>query len=485
MRITAGGSRTIITGINFSPSIDQPVVRMLDGLLERQRVDEDAEAVFMLHIAQVAPTFLDRGKSVCQPCGELAAAIRTATLSVTQDYCRRRKREEKDAAAHERWLDRRSRSKPAISLKDAVIAVLDEAIKKASGDGVCEFSDRDLYYAARELVQQHTDAALTQSYFDQVVDRWEVTHGLIEGRLRDPRGFLQEPHTGQRIPLGTKAVDEYEIPLYLYDTIVYVEKKGMLSKFELGRIGERFDCAIMASEGYAVRAAKALIDAAQQGHKMKVLCFHDADPDGYNIARKLSEATGAHRYDIEIIDAGLHLPEAVKMGLATESFTRKKALPKSLSFTDMEREYFTGEPRLVTGRNGKPKRHWINCRRVELNALSADPHAFVAWIEKKLKKFGVAQKLVPPRKVILQRGQGPAGDAAAGQGQDAADGDCSTWMPRSRRSLTIWCARSRSIRWPTALPCGPRRSCRNRGPCASMASFPMRRVGLMVRFAGA
>lgn len=397
------GDRTIITGINFSPSIDEPVVRMLDGLLEHQRVDDEAAVVFMLHIAQVEPTFLNRGKSVCQPCAELAAAIRAATLAVTQDYCRRRKREEKDAAAREKWLDRQIRKRPAVNMKEAVIAVLPEAVRKASGNGVCEFSDRDLYYAARELVQQHTDAALTQSYFDKIVDEWEIAHGLIDGRLRDPRGFLQEPHTGRRIPLGTKSVDDYEIPLYLYDTILYVEKKGMLSKFELGRIGERFDCAIMASEGYAVRAAKALIDAAQRGHKMKVLCFHDADPDGYNIARKLAAATGAHRYDIEIIDVGLHLPEAIKMGLSTETFTRKKSLPKALEFTKLERDYFTGQERYVIGRNGKRKKHWINCRRVELNALSADPHAFVAWVVKKLKKYGVAEKLVPPKKVILAR----------------------------------------------------------------------------------
>ena len=203
------------------------------------------------------------------------------------------------------------------------------------------------------------------------MDRWEIEWGLIEGLERDPRGFLLEPHTGNRIPLGTKAVDDYTIPFYLYDTILYFEKKGLEGKLAWGKIGERYDCAIMASEGYAVRAAKSLLQAAQ-GRKKKVLCFHDADPDGKNIKRTLGRSTGAHKFNIEIIDCGLNLEEALEMGLPTETFTRKKALPSKLELTELEREYFTGEGRFVY-RNGKLKTHWVNCQRVELNARSAGP----------------------------------------------------------------------------------------------------------------
>jgi len=399
------GEPIIITGCNYTPSIDQPVVRMLDSLLADQMVDDEAEVVVLLHIVTVAPTYLDRGKRMVDVGGHLKEAIDECVVSVTTAYRTLRKAEERDAASLERRIQRQSRSRHETTLKDAIVTVLPEATTRASGSGACEFSDRDWYYAARELVQKLTDHPLTQSYFDKVVDQWEIDNGLIPGRLRDPKGFFQEPHTKRRIPLGTKAVDEYEIPAHLYDKIIYVEKKGLLPKFQLGQIGERFDAGIICAEGYAVRAAKALIQAAQSGHKMKVLCFHDADPDGYNIWRTLSEATGAHRYEIEVIDAGLHLAEALEMGLAVETFVRKKALPKELTLSDLELEYFTGKARLVTGKNGKPKTHWVNCRRVELNALSADPQKFIEWVERKLAEHGVAKKLVPPKKIIVERAE--------------------------------------------------------------------------------
>jgi len=398
-------TKTIVTGCNFSLSIDRPVVRMLDGLLADQMIDDQAEVTLVVHLFTVAPTFLDRGKSVVDISPILTDAINRCVVGVTEEYRKRRKRAERDADAEARALDRANRRRPDVTLKDAIVAVLEEAIERASGGGLCDFSDRDLYYATRELVQAYTDEPLTQKYFDKVVDDWEKSNGLIPSRQRDPRGFLLEPHTGRRIPLGTKAVEDYEIPAYLYNTILFVEKKGLLSKFQLGQIGEKYDCAIIAAEGYAVRAAKALIHAAQNGHRMKVLCFHDADPYGMNIFRTLSRATGAQSYQIEVIDAGLHLEEALSMGLAVETFTRRKAMSRGLELSELEHEYFTGQSRQVAGKNGKPNLHYINCRRVELNALSAEPARFVAWVEGKLRQYGVASKLIPPKRVIEERGR--------------------------------------------------------------------------------
>jgi len=391
----------VISGCNFSPAITRSAVPELAALLVEQMVGDDAGVVILLHVTIPAPTYLDRGKSVLHvpDDSELEQAIQRAVISVTADYRKQRKAEERDARAAERQQERRNRQRPQTQLNDAINEVLPEAIQSASGGGVVDFSQRDLYYATRALIQPHTDKALKQSYFNHVLDHYEVENGLIDRLTRDPRGYLLEPHTGRKIPLGTKAVDDYQIPLYLYDTIVYFEKKGMETKCALGQIAERFDCAIMASEGYAVRAAKQLLQAAQRGHKMKVICFHDGDPAGYNIDRTLSRPSGAHKFNIEIIDAGLHLAEALEMGLPVETFDRKKALPSKLELTDLEREYFTGEARTVWGKSGQ-KTHWINCRRVELNALSADPHKFISWVESKLRQHGVAEKLVPPRKVI-------------------------------------------------------------------------------------
>ena len=382
----------LITGCNFSPAVDRPCVRRLDSLLEHQMIEEDSSVVVLLHIATPAPTYLDRGKSVIDVTGDLEASVEKCVVNVTSEWRKQRKLEERDARqAERRRTDRLQTQRTKTNLNEAVVKVLPEAIEKASGGGVCEFSQRDFYYAARQLIQRFTDRELKQKYFDKVIDEYEKTNGLINGRLRGPRGYLLEPHTGKKIPLGTKAVDEYEIPLHLYDTILYFEKKGMESKCAWGEIPERYDCAIMACEGYAVRAAKALLQAAQRRHKMKVFCFHDADPAGYNIARTLSKATGAHNYFVEVIDAGIHLQEALDMRLDVETFFRKKRLPSRLKLTELEKKYFEGE-QIYGG--------WKGCRRVELNALSADPHKFVAWVESKLAEHGCDKKLVPPKTAI-------------------------------------------------------------------------------------
>jgi hypothetical protein len=318
--------RTIVSGCNFSPVLETLVVPQVERLLVRQMVTDESSVAVLLHITTVAPKFRDDGKSELLVAGELEAAIMDCMTAVTAKFCQQRKRDERRAGTRERRHPRQTR--PACTLKNAVKAVLPDAVAQVSVGGKCDFHNRDLYYAARKLIQTHTSEELDQKYFDRVLDELEMEQGLIEGRQRDPRGFLLEPHTGKRIPLGTKAVDGYDIPPWLYHTIIYVEKKGMLSKFELGKIGERYDCAIIAAEGYATTAAKSLLDAAQRGRRIKVLCFHDADPHGYNIARTLSESTGAHTYDIEVIDAGLHLEEALAMGLPTRISPVARSCPK-------------------------------------------------------------------------------------------------------------------------------------------------------------
>jgi hypothetical protein len=394
--------RIVISGVNFSPAVARHPVTDLGSLLSDQMIDRNSGVAVLLHVAMPAPDYLDPAKSVLNVRGDLREAIEKAIVAVTADYRRARKAAERDARAAERWAERRNRQRPEMQLCDAIKAVLPQAFEAASGGGLVKFSQREAMYAARPLIERYTTKRLEkQKYFNSILDAWEIEHGLIDGLLRDPRGFLLEPHTGKRIPLGTKAVDDYVIPLHVYDAILYFEKKGLEEKLLYGKIGDRYDCAIMCSEGYAVRAAKSLLQAAQLGRKMKVLCFHDADPAGYNIARTLSRSTGAHNFKIEIIDAGLHLQEALDMGLPAEKFDRKKALPRGLVLNDLEAEYFTGEQRRVYGKNGRPKTQWVNCRRIELNALSADPHKFIAWVESKLKQHGVAQKLVPPKKVIL------------------------------------------------------------------------------------
>ncbi len=394
----------IVTGCNFSPSLNRWITEDFGALLYQRKVDDYFPALILLHIAQVDPVFLNRGKSVLDCGRELRSAITTAIESVTRDHYQRMKAAErtaeqraKKACREERSGDRGSQT----TVKDAVFRVLEEAVETVSNGHRYEFNNRELFYIVRPLIQDHTDRQLTQSNFDAIVDQYEKENGLVEGRNRDPRGYLLEPHKPDgenKIPLGTKEVDNYEIPLHLYNRILYVEKKNLLNK--LGTIGDKYDMAIMAAEGYSVRAGKALLEAAQSGHRMQVFCLHDADPHGYNIARTLSRDSGAHKFNIEVIDLGFSITEAIELGLPTETFTRKKSLPKGLKLTDEERRYFEGTEQSVTGKGGKRVTRWVDCQRVELNALSAYPDRFIEWLENKLQSHGVTQKLIPPDEVI-------------------------------------------------------------------------------------
>jgi hypothetical protein len=209
-----------------------------------------------------------------------------------------------------------------------------------------------------------------------------------------PRGVLYEPHSGREIPLGTREVESYTFPIWLYDKILYIEKAGMLEALKVAQVAERYDMAIVAAEGYATEAARLLFQNADKQRHYQLFVLHDADPDGYNIARTLREATRRMPdHAVDVIDLGLSLPDALEMGLQTETFVRKKALPEELVLGDVEQRYWVvgveEQGRLVT-------------KRVELNALPVRERA--AYIERKLAEAGATTKVIPPDAALQRLG---------------------------------------------------------------------------------
>jgi hypothetical protein len=149
--------------------------------------------------------------------------------------------------------------------------------------------------------------------------------------------------------------------------------------------------AVIAAEGYATEAVRTLFRNADKSRNYQLFVFHDADPDGYNIARTLREETSRMPgYQVEVIDLGLKLEDALAMGLQTEKFTRSKALPEGLVLTETERAYFEGEQ--------VRRKKWL-CRRVEMNAMTAP--GLVDYIERKLQEAGAWGKVIPPDEALL------------------------------------------------------------------------------------
>jgi hypothetical protein len=319
----------------------------------------------------------------------------------------------------------RERSKPAaakVTLKDAIFEVMEEAIATASNQGRYPFSARDLFYAVRPLYIRHTENRLNPDggykYFGDLIQEYQREHGKIEGLYYDPRGRLREPHTGNTVDIGTREVEAYEFPHLTYDKILYIEKEGVWPQLEHAMLAERYDMAVLTGKGYATEAARTLFDRAEQGD-YQLFVFHDADPDGYNIARTLRDETARMPgYNVDVQDIGLTIEDAEAMNLEPDPFVRKKDLPSGLDLTERERECFEGRYKARDG-NGKVL---YECIRYEINALKSAPQK-VGYIERKLAERGVRGKLMPPDTEL--------GDLAGKRYRDLSD----AWVAAAMREL--------------------------------------------------
>ena len=277
---------------------------------------------------------------------------------------------------------------PRTSQKHIVFAKLPQAIERAGS----QFNTRDLYYATRPLVYGHYDwedgKALNYTYFaNQLLTEYQEQRGPISGLWRDPRGYMLEPHTAKSLALGTREVAAYEFPEYTFDKVLYIEKKGELPKLQAAKFAERYDMAIAACQGYPVEAVRELFQQAEYGD-YQLFVFHDADIDGYNIARVMRETTRRMPYhNVDVVDIGLTVEDALEMGLEPEPFSRTKGIPRKLRsrLSDEAREYFVDRQ-----------------ERFELNAILPDTRR-IEYIERKLKENGVRGKVIPPEGALAER----------------------------------------------------------------------------------
>src|SRR5215212_9800808 len=322
--------------------------------------------------------------------GDPGGLIGDAIWSATKPLYKEAKRQERAAR-----LPRRTyyAPEPKVYIKDIVFEVLPQAITNAGTN----FSARDLYYATRALAYNHSEweigKTLGYSYFSQtLLTEYQEVRGLIAGLWRDPRGHLHEPHTGNSVALGTREIAAYEFPEYTFDKILYVEKEGELPKLRAAKLGERYDMAICSGKGQPTEAVRTLFERAEGGD-YQLFVFHDADLDGYDIARVMAEETRRMPgYSVDVVDIGLTVEDALEMGLASEPFHRKKDISWELRMrlSDTAKEY-------LYQRNGYGK--GISGRRFELNAILPDTRR-VEYIERKLEENGVSGKVIPPEEKL-------------------------------------------------------------------------------------
>jgi hypothetical protein len=399
-------------GVNFSPTFEDPLASRLlrgakflatgiNGFLEAGHAyplsrSTKVNLAAVAHLIWPAPLFLDKGKTRLKVPEVIGQEVAGCLWKVSKTLYGEEERRRKNAVSQDR-ADRerlRARRPAEIDLKEAVSRVLKGAVKHATGDRH-PVSAHTLFYSVRPLVQKFTERELVSSYFEQtLLPAYQREHGAIllpddrPAVYYEPRGTLYEPHTDREVPLGTREVEAYDFPAHLYDKILFVEKKGLWPVLKSARLAERYDMAIVAGEGYATEACRVLFKSADREQRYQIFVLHDADPYGCNIARTLREETvRMPGYRVEIIDLGLRLQQALDLGLATETFTRRKALPSGLKLEGIELEYFTG-----TQQTSGKSPCWL-CQRVELNAFNAP--SFIFYIETKLEATGVRGKVIP------------------------------------------------------------------------------------------
>jgi DNA topoisomerase VI subunit B len=415
-----GEERLIASGVNWSPALDGIPFddigsRSLEGILGETHCGEDEPILIALHLTTPNPRWTDRGKSRMPLGDQMAKAVRTAVKSVTQAWTKQRRSEDRDVKRRnnrKQEMSQQKRKADYVSLIDAIHLELDSAIAKTSGGGLYRFDARTFFYNIRPAVQKHNaEKTLEQSYLDKVLKKHQREYGVIDLMMRDPRGYLIEPHTGNVIPLGTRNVEAYAVPAWLFHTVLYIEKKGMADLLRKSGIAEKYDIAIIAAEGYATDAAKLLMSKATE-QEITLLCLHDADPWGQNIYRNL-EVAGLRSDNITVVDIGMGLDEAIEMGLDLEVFHRVQGLPKRIEMTDTERLHWEGE---YSGEKDGKKQY--RCQRIELNALAATPQDFIDFVEAKLELHGLTKNLVPPDDVVLSAANDAVRSAARHQARN-------------------------------------------------------------------
>ena len=351
----------------------------------------------------------------------LRAALRKSMQKVTKDWTKAKRHADKRNRLQERQLDRFARYERHVSIKDAAYQVMERAYLKASANNTLPANARQIMYATRPLVLELTDGRCWKNSSDftqRLLPDYVAQHGALGWDVVfDARGHFVEPHTNERVDLGTLDVRRYldewtaEVcdklnvdlskqrllpttgPAHRYQFALFIEKEGFNALLEKSQIAARHDLAIMSTKGMSNTAARLLVERlSDQG--VTILVARDFDVSGFSIVHTLRSSNRRYRFRRRpnVVDLGLGLDDAATMGLESEPADyRNQKDPRirlrECGATEAECDYLVEEGRWRT---------WTG-QRIELNAM--DSAQFIEWLEDRLTEAGVT-KVIPPADVL-------------------------------------------------------------------------------------
>lgn len=411
-------SRTLVTGLNFSPVPQDPFRNLgaygaesLGGLLATHGADGDDPVFVLVHVASPRFTFIDKGKTAVALPVSVARGLTDMVTKATAKWERQKRAEIRHSQAALRRQEALTKRDKPMSIKDAAYEVMAEAYAHAAG-GVGMANARQVMYAARQKILELTAGRIwsRDSYFTQQLlpnylrefaaetANWDVIY--------DDRGHFIEPHTDRAIGLGTLAVRQYLAarcapsvvnamvadalvrtfgPKGRYRSALFIEKEGFIPILEHAYIAERFDIALMSTKGMSVTASRQLIDAlAEDG--VRVFVLHDFDISGFSIRKTFTESGRRHEFknELDFVDIGLRLDDVG--GLADEP-VKIEAKSRAAIANRLQ----------INGATRAEIEFLLSGKRVELNAMTSDQ--FVAFVERKLIEHGAA-KVEPDEKTL-------------------------------------------------------------------------------------
>ncbi len=385
------GGRRIWFGINHSPAYQDPfflkrflvpdrpdneTILGLDGFLDAHGLDGDSPIILVAHLNCPNISYQTYGKSEIDD-EPFNANVTRSLHSIITEY-------------------QGSRREIELDVRSAVFDALPEVVSEVSSDYSRLFSlnqliihlkqhvaKRDQTYAAW-VVRPDASPRLTS-----IIDSYDREQGPIRGLLRAHVGHLTLPrHPDDHINLALTQIHSVAsvVRQHSADKVLVVMNPEMENLLVANGFHNRFDAAILRSDGDFSAAMSGLVTRLGSDVSLPILLLHDASMEGCSLAVRLQREL-LEKVQVRLVDVGLTPSQGQSLGMWTEH-------------TNMSGQY---RDLLSTAGLGSQEIAFLveEKRSIVLDAFT--PDGLTRWLETRLVELGLPTKALPPEEALAQQ----------------------------------------------------------------------------------